>query len=34
VQIEGASGASREAILKRCGELLGGFQIRHAAKFV
>jgi fatty-acyl-CoA synthase len=26
--------ASREAIVKRCSELLGGFQIRHAVEFV
>jgi hypothetical protein len=33
VQVSAAAGASREAIVKRCGELLGGFQIRHAVAF-
>ena len=31
VQVSAApAGASREAIVSRCAELLGGFQIRHA----
>jgi fatty-acyl-CoA synthase len=33
VCITAAAGASREAIAKRCAELLGGFQIRHAVEF-
>jgi fatty-acyl-CoA synthase len=33
VRIAAAAGASREAIAKRCAELLGGFQIRHAVEF-
>jgi hypothetical protein len=33
VQVSAPAGASREAIVKRCGELLGGFQIRHAVDF-
>jgi fatty-acyl-CoA synthase len=28
-----AAGASREAIAKRCAELLGGFQMRHTITF-
>jgi fatty-acyl-CoA synthase len=27
------SGPSSEAIVKRCAEMLGGFQIRHAVRF-
>jgi fatty-acyl-CoA synthase len=27
-----ASGAAREAVAKRCAELLGGFQIRHVVE--
>jgi len=30
VQVDGPSS---EAIVKRCAELLGGFQIRHAVRF-
>jgi len=30
VQVSAPAGASREAIVKRYGELLGGFHIRHA----
>jgi hypothetical protein len=33
VCITASEGASREAVVKRCGELLGGFQIRHAVEF-
>jgi fatty-acyl-CoA synthase len=33
VCITASAGASREAIAKRCSELLGGFQIRHAVEF-
>jgi fatty-acyl-CoA synthase len=33
VRVSASKGASREAIVKRCGELLGGFQIRHAVAF-
>ncbi|MBS0221341.1 MAG: acyl-CoA synthetase [Proteobacteria bacterium] len=33
VRVEDAAGVSREAIEKRCAELLGGFQIRHAVAF-
>lgn len=33
VRVEDAAGVSREAIEKRCAELLGGFQIRHAMTF-
>jgi fatty-acyl-CoA synthase len=32
-RVTGAKEASREAIVKRCAELLGGFQIRHAVEF-
>jgi len=32
-QVSAPAGASREAIVKRCGELLGGFQIFHAVAF-
>jgi fatty-acyl-CoA synthase len=34
VRITASAGASRDAITKRCSELLGGFQIRHAVEFV
>jgi fatty-acyl-CoA synthase len=33
VQVTAPAGASREAIVSRCAELLGGFQIRHAVEF-
>ena len=33
VQVTAAADASREAIVSRCAELLGGFQIRHAVEF-
>ena len=33
VRVTPPAGASREAIVKRCAELLGGFQIRHAVEF-
>ena len=33
VCITASAGASREAIVKRCSELLGGFQIRHDVEF-
>ncbi|MEA2848420.1 MAG: fatty-acyl-CoA synthase [Rhodospirillaceae bacterium] len=33
VQVTAPPGSSREAIVSRCGELLGGFQIRHAVEF-
>ncbi|MGE0578821.1 MAG: acyl-CoA synthetase [Reyranella sp.] len=33
VRIPASSSGSREAIAKRCGELLGGYQIRHAIDF-
>src|SRR5262245_25108713 len=33
VRILASTRASREAIVRRCGELLGGFQIRHAVEF-
>jgi fatty-acyl-CoA synthase len=32
VRVEGTAEASREAIMKRCSELLGGFQIRHVVE--
>jgi fatty-acyl-CoA synthase len=33
VRITGLGGASRDAIVKRCAELLGGFQLRHSVEF-
>jgi fatty-acyl-CoA synthase len=33
VQVSAPAGASREAIAKRCAELLGGFQMRHTITF-
>jgi fatty-acyl-CoA synthase len=33
VRIQASDRASRDMIVKRCGELLGGFQIRHAVEF-
>jgi fatty-acyl-CoA synthase len=33
VRITASTGASGEAIVKRCSELLGGFQIRHDVEF-
>ena len=33
VQVAVPAGAPRDAIVKRCAELLGGFQIRHAVAF-
>jgi fatty-acyl-CoA synthase len=33
VLVTAPAGASREAIVSRCAELLGGFQIRHAVEF-
>ena len=33
VCITAPAAAPREAIVKRCAELLGGFQIRHAVEF-
>jgi len=33
VQVTAPSGAPREAIVKRCAELLGGFPIRHTVAF-
>jgi fatty-acyl-CoA synthase len=33
VRILASTRATREAIVTRCGELLGGFQIRHAVEF-
>jgi fatty-acyl-CoA synthase len=33
VQVTASAGASQEAIVSRCAELLGGFQIRHAVEF-
>jgi hypothetical protein len=33
VQVSAPAGASPEAIVKRCAELLGGFQIRRAVEF-
>ena len=33
VRIPGAASVSREAIVTRCSELLGGFQIRYVAQF-
>ncbi|MBM3622630.1 MAG: acyl-CoA synthetase [Alphaproteobacteria bacterium] len=33
VRVTSAGGASREAIARRCTELLGGFQIRHVVTF-
>jgi len=32
-QVTAPSGAPREAIVKRCAELLGGFPIRHTVAF-
>jgi fatty-acyl-CoA synthase len=33
VRIAPSNRASRDAVVKRCGELLGGFQIRHVVDF-
>jgi len=33
MRVTGAKEASRDAIVKRCAELLGGFQIRHVVEF-
>jgi len=33
VRVTAPAGAAREAIVERCAELLGGFQIRHAVEF-
>jgi fatty-acyl-CoA synthase len=33
VRITASAAASREVIVQRCSELLGGFQIRHAVEF-
>jgi fatty-acyl-CoA synthase len=33
VRIAGGTATSQDAIVRRCGELLGGFQIRHAVVF-
>jgi fatty-acyl-CoA synthase len=33
VQVTAPAGASQEAVVRRCAELLGGFQIRHAVEF-
>ena len=33
VCVTGSAGVSREDIVKRCADLLGGFQIRHAVEF-
>jgi fatty-acyl-CoA synthase len=33
VRVTAASEASRDAIARRCTELLGGFQIRHVVTF-
>lgn len=33
VSVGALGGASREAITKRCAELLGGFQLRHSVEF-
>ena len=33
VQMSGIAEPSRAAVEKRCAELLGGFQIRHAVQF-
>jgi len=33
MRVTGAKDASRDAIVKRCAELLGGFQIRHVVEF-
>ena len=33
VRVSPSMATSRDAIVKRCGELLGGFQIRHAVDF-
>jgi fatty-acyl-CoA synthase len=33
VRITASAGVSREAVVKRCSELLGGFQIRHTVEF-
>jgi fatty-acyl-CoA synthase len=33
VQVTAPAGAPREAIVKRCTDLLGGFQIRHTVAF-
>jgi fatty-acyl-CoA synthase len=34
VRITDSADASREAIIKRCSELLGSFQIRHVVELV
>jgi hypothetical protein len=34
VSVTGLDGTSREALVKRSAELLGGFQIRHLVEFV
>ncbi|MCW5748671.1 MAG: acyl-CoA synthetase [Alphaproteobacteria bacterium] len=33
VQVASGGGVARDAVVRRCGELLGGFQIRHTVAF-